>query len=276
MSIPAYDLSRGEEVILPLFVGVTNTGKVLGDFTVLAVQGAVVLDIDDDLSMAIDEVNPSTAPGYYEVTLTPLEAGTIYLSIMLGVTVLEYALLVSPASTVADPALEGDFVVTVDNGVDPIPEATVRVFNAAGTTLVTRGATDSLGEVTFALAAGQYQLRFSKDGIDFQDDNPTNIIVNPNDDVVPILNELVPATGSIGDVIAIQGVAFHENDSEVIFGTEATVAADFVSARLDLIVVTVPAGLTNLAIPLRVQKPDPNNLPLGKLLSNVITFTRIP
>lgn len=264
----------GTELVLPIVEDTVETGHDIDDYTILAISGSIVYD-PADLDPSVTEVNSSTTPGYYELRLTPLAADTLYLKVTRGLATFEFAVQVELNTKVADHAQEGDYLLTIESGVSPVPiqGATVRVFDVAGTTLVTRGTTDSLGRVTFPLPAGMYQVRVNKTGYDFSDISPSNITVMPNSDVSPQLSELVPATGEIGDVIAISGLYFELDSSEVLFGAEETVDPIAVSSDGKTVVVEVPAGLTLTAIPLRVRKPDPNN-PGEYLLSNVLTFTR--
>ncbi len=155
----------------------------------------------------------------------------------------------------------------------PQQGAVVRVFDAAGTAFVTRGVTDAAGEVTFTLPVGNYQIRAFKDGVDFSAINPTTITVTPTAEAAPIIDEVLPTEASIGDVIAIVGRLF-DPTSQVLFGAEATVAADHVNTEGTVILVTVPT-LTGTTFALRVDKPDPANLPSGKLLSNSVTWVRV-
>lgn len=269
----------GIEVEIPVVLG-TTTGLTLSmvDNVRFADGIAVVdlLDFEPDYSATFTEIHTVLLPGVYLLKFTPLRAGELYIKLVEGAhtfeCVVQSSLAVPPF--VADPSLEADYTVTVSVGATAIPGASVRVYNSAGTSLVTQGTTDSLGQVTFALEAGQYQIRIRKDGYDFSAQNPTTITVLPNDNVPPQIDELLPATGSIGDVVAILGKFFSEADSEVVFGTEATVPAEFVSSRGTALTVTVPAGITAVAIPIRVRKPDPDNV--GQyLLSNVKTFVRV-
>ena len=265
----------GQVLTVPIVEDVLETGNTIFDYTILAITDSVMFDQDDDLEVSLVEVNNVSAPGYYELNLTPIAAGLLYLKVSRGLAVFEFAIQVSHAEVVADPSLEGDYEVTVTSGSKPVAGATVRVFDSTGTTLIARGLSNLLGKAEFPLPAGQYQVRINKDGHDFSAISPSLITVFPNDNVTPRIDEILPSSASIGDVIAVKGQFFHEDETYVVFGTEATVAADSISTSLDVVLVEVPAGLTQIAIPLRIRKPDPDNI--GQYLySNVLTLTRIP
>jgi hypothetical protein len=217
----------------------------------------------------VDDIN---APGLYSLELTPDTEGGLFLRFSSGGDDFQYTIAVTPVVT-SDPSLEGEYVLTVDDGVDAVPGAVVRVFDAAGTKFINRGTTDSLGQVVFTLPVGSYQIRAFKDGVDFSAINPTTITVTATESAAPIVNEVLPTSGSIGDVIAIIGRLF-DPTSQVLFGAEDTVAADFVNPNGTVILVTVPT-LTGTVFALRVDKPDPADPPLGKLLSNSVTWTRV-
>lgn len=269
-----FQAAVGVEVEIPVVLG-TITGLTLATLdAVYAADGINIVDLEDDLSATLTEVNASGFPGLYVLRLTTTRAGELFVRMTEGVQTFEFSLQSTLAvpPMVVDPSLEADYTFTVKVGVTPIPDATVRVYDVNGTTLVTRGTTDISGKVKFALAVGQYQVRVNKSGYEFT--NPTAITVLANDNVVPRVDEVLPATGSIGDTIAILGQFFHDTGTEIVFGVEATVAADFVDARREVALVTVPTGLTAVAIPVKVRKPDPDNV--GQYLySNVFTFVRV-
>lgn len=271
-----FQATVGVPVEIPVVLG-TLTGLTLSSIDdIRAADGLTVIDIEDDLDAEWAEVNSTQIPGLYVLTLIPRRVGETFIRITEGAHVVEFTLqsTLSVPPMVADPSLEADYTFTVKVGTTPIPDATVRVYDTNGTTLVTRGVTDIAGKVTFALGVGQYQVRVNKVGYDFTASNPTPITVLANDNVAPQLDEVLPATGSIGDPISLIGNFFSDADTEIVFGAEATVAADFVDARRRVAMVTVPPGLTAVAIPVRVRKPDPAN-PGQYLYSSAYTFVRV-
>jgi hypothetical protein len=275
LSVDVVKATEGVEIKLPLPESIT--GQTLADFAEVLVvnDGLYVANPETDLGLALDEVDSINAPGFYIVRITPDRTGTLYVHLRHSSHDFDYTIQVSESEAVSDPSLEGEFTITVNDGTDPVQGAVVRIFEAGGTLLVTRGTTDALGELTVSLPIGTYQYRVFKDGYDATDVNPTIFVVQPNDDVSPVISELVPDTASIGDVIAVQGGFFADAaDAEVEFGAEATVAADFVSGDRKVLLVTVPT-LTGTIIPIRVSKPDPANLPSGKLYSNTLTLVRV-
>jgi hypothetical protein len=269
------DAVVGKEIWLPL--GEDATGIVIGDFTSvwLMLDGVLVAD-QAPYAIQLVEVDDVGAPGYYFIRITPQAKGTLHLHMVHTAHDFDYTMQVEPVPVPVDPGLEGDYTITVSNGAAVVEGALVRVYDAAGTTFITRGLTDALGQVVFTLPVGTYQTRTSKAGLDFTAVNPTPIIVTANEENAPVLRDLLPTSASIGDWVVIYGSFFADApDTEVIFGTEATVAADAVSPYLDYLLVQVPVGLTAVSIPVQVQKPDPNDLPLGKLISNTLTLVRV-
>jgi hypothetical protein len=270
-----HDQLRGS-VGTPLFIPMPNdnTGIVIGDLLSMevGVNGLYVATPIAALSMVLLEVDAINAPGLYFLRMTPQQEGQYFIHFTHGAHDFEYSIEVARLET-SDASLEGEYVLTVEDGVGAVQGAVVRVFDAAGSSFVTRGTTDSNGEVVFTLPVGNYQIRAFKDGVDFSAINPTTITVTATDSAAPIIYEALPITGSIGDVIAVVGSLF-DPTSQVVFGTEATVAADHVNPSGTVLLVTVPVGLTVTAIPLQVDKPDPANQPLGKLFSNTVTWVR--
>jgi len=270
-----YNAVVGREMEVPLWFGVT-TGLTLATLdSVDAIDGTEIIDFEDDLGASLEEIGG--VPGYYLLTFVPRRSGTLYLNLVDGAVVNEFVVqsVLPVPPMVADPSIESDHTITVQVGGDNVPGATVRVYNEAGTTLLARGLTDSQGQVTFVLEAGAYQTRVSKVGYDFASVNPTDIIVIPNDNIVPRLDEILPSSASIGDTVTLLGQFFDDEESEVMFGAATPEPALFVSPVTRALMVVVPAGLTDLAIPVRVRKPDPEN-PGEYFLSNVVTLTRVP
>jgi len=176
-------------------------------------------------------------------------------------------------ASVRTPGAVGDLNLTIeDMAASPVEGATVRVFDSTGTTLVSQGITDANGEVSFGLPAGTYQVRTRKSGTDFASSNPTVAVVVPNDEVVPQLDGILPTSASLGDRVVLYGRYFGTTSVEVVFGTESPAPVDAVDALGTVAVVDVPATLTGVAIPVKLQKPDPNNLPSGVLQSNTVTM----
>jgi hypothetical protein len=257
-----------------------TTGLLLGDFTLLGVMGAAVLtDPTTDLSLVLDEVDDTGAPGYYELSITPTQTGLLYLRLTRGGDVFEFPVQVlhEGLDLLGEQlyGAEGDCTITVEAGGSAEPGVLVRIFDAAGTKMLARGTTDSAGEVTFGLPVGTYQVRLYKSGVNFTDDNPTTITVSPNTDVSPVLDGIVPTSASIGDRVALHGRFFGTDTVEVLFGAASAVAVDEVNSSGTVAVIDVPAGLTDTVIPVRVQKPDLNDLPDGKLISNSVNMTRV-
>jgi hypothetical protein len=269
-------LTATEDALLELVLPETATGLTAGTLDAVLVinDGVFVADPVTDLGMALVEVDSINAPGIYQLQVTPDRPGILYIRVTEAAVEYEYTIQVSAAELVSDPSLEGEFTITINDGTNPVVGAVVRVFDVGGSLLVTRGTTDALGQVVVSLPVGTYQYRVVKEGFDATAINPTTFIVQANDDVSPVLDEVVPGTASIGDTILLLGNFFADVvDAEVEFGTEATVAAAFVSAERKALLVVVPT-LTGTVIPLRVVKPDPANPPLGKLFSNTLTMIR--
>jgi hypothetical protein len=259
----------GEDLWVPLPLGAA-TGAVVGDLVDLQVasNGARVADPATDLGLVMSEVDSVNQAGLYFFRLQPVEAGTLF--IRFTYATLEYEFTIGVADPdFSDAGLEGDYTVTIDDGTDPVQGASVTLYDAAGTKLIQRGTTDAAGQVTFyGLPIGNYQVRAFKEGVDFSAINPTTITVVASDGAAPIIDEAFPGTISIGDHLVILGRLFDPADTQVLFGSEATVAPVEVNAAGTAILVEVPAGLTNTIIALRVAKAS------GTLLSNIFTVVR--
>jgi hypothetical protein len=261
----------------PLFIPMpdTTTGAVIGDLTSLevGVDGAYVATPIVALAMALLEVDSINAPGLYFLRVTPEQEGQYFIQFTHGAHNFEYSIQVSRLAA-PDATLEGEYTLTVEAPIGtPQQGALVRVFDAAGSAFVTRGTTDANGDVTFTLPIGNYQVRMFKDGVDFSALNPTTITVTATESAAPIVDEVLPITGSTGDTVVLIGKLFDQT-SQVLFGAEDTVVADFVNPSGTVLLVTVPA-LAGTVFALRVDKPDPANPPTGKLLSNSVTWTRV-
>jgi hypothetical protein len=170
------------------------------------------------------------------------------------------------------PGAEGDYTFTVEDASEnPVEGAVVRVYDSEGTGLILRSTTDSSGEITFALPAGDYQVRTNLRGYDFSDINPTEITVTANESNTPVISELVPAEASADDVIAIVGMYFDDDDTEVLFSGSA-VDASSVSEDGKVLTVTVPSG-DDTAVTIKVRKPDPDDS-TSYLTSGTLTLVR--
>ena len=272
-----YKSTVGTSVEIPVvFDGVTGLTLATLD-SVIAFDGLTAVDLADDLSASFVEVDSSEAPGLYLLTLTTLRAGSLYVKMVEGILEpVEFAVQseMPIVLTTTDPSLEGDYTITVSNGATTIPGATVRVYDAGGSVLVTRGISDSLGQITFALPVGTYKVRFNKDGYDFSAVNPTTITVLPNSGTTPRLDEILPATGYIGDPITIIGEFFDSDNTEVVFGAESTVPVSFIDGDQKVGLLMVPSGITAVAVPVKVRKPNPS-LSGQYLYSNIFTFVRL-
>jgi hypothetical protein len=265
--------SVGATLWLP--ISGSTTGSVIGDLAPIeaAVDGQYIATPETALGMSLVEVDSVNAPGLYFLRVIPTQEGQLFIRFTYATVDYEYNIEVSRLES-SDATLEGEYTVTVEAPTGtPQQGAVVRVFDAAGTSFVTRGTTDANGDVTFTLPVGNYQIRAFKDGVDFSAMNPTTITVTATESAAPIIDEVLPVEGSIGDVIAVIGKLFDQT-SQVYFGAEATVAADHVNPEGTVLLVTVPT-LTGTIFALRVDKPDPANLPSGKLLSNSATWVRV-
>jgi hypothetical protein len=260
--------SVGSDVWVPFPEKVA--GLTLGDLDDLEVStnGVAFLDPVAEIGLTLFEVDSVNQPGMYYLRLVPDRAGYLFLRFRHTAHEFEYAISVQDPPF-SDAGLEGDYTVTIDDGVDPVQGAQVTVYDAAGTKLIQRGTTDAAGQVTFyGLPVGNYQVRAFKEGVDFSAINPTTITVVASDSAAPIIDEALPTTVSIGDSMVILGRLFDPADTQVMFGSEATVAPTSVNAAGTAILVEVPAGLTNTVIALRVTKAG------GTLLSNIVTVVR--
>jgi len=169
---------------------------------------------------------------------------------------------------------EGDITLTiVDGSSNPVEGALVRIFDVTGTRLVARAYTDAFGQITAGLPVGTYKVRTYKGGFDFTTQNPTTVSVVPNTDVVPQLDEILPTSASLGDKIVLHGRFFGTDTVKAVFGADPAVDVDAVNADGTVALVTIPLATTGTVVPVRIQKPDPSNPPLGVLQSNPVTLT---
>ena len=254
-----------------------GTGAVIGDFTFTASSNSAYVSVPaTTLQMALNEIDSTNAPGWYELRVIPEAEGVIYLTVAAGsysdVFVIQVDFAGLDLLGERQAAAEGDYVFTAEDASEESVEgATVRVYDSAGTALVTRGTTNSSGKITFALPTGTYQVRTSKSGYDFSDSNPTEITVTANSANDPIISELVPSSASAADTIAIKGIYFDADESEVLFAGSA-VTPTGVSADGTTLTAVVPSG-SDTAVTIKVRKPDPDDS-ASYLTSNSLTLVR--
>lgn len=270
----------GTAVSLPWVTVLTNLDLADLSSLVVVVDGAQVVDPVTDLTLQLVEVDSVGLPGWYTLTFIPATAGLHTIRFVYDTKVYQYTVEVAAVEVheppLADVSLYGETeIIVTDDSAIPIEGVMVSRYSNSGTQLLEVKYTPESGRVLFTgIEAGTYQYRLEKTGYTFTD-SPFTVETLPIAESDPIITELLPTSASIGDRIAIRGQFFDVTDSEVLFGT-TTVAAESVSPDGKVLVVTVPAGLTNLIVPIRVQKPDPNNLPSGKLISESVNLERIP
>tara|TARA_R110002126_G_scaffold43113_2_gene123810 strand:+ start:61 stop:876 length:816 start_codon:yes stop_codon:yes gene_type:complete len=257
----------GETLWIPL--PDDTAALLIGSYTVeVSANGVADLVPVTTLGLALTEVDNVNQVGMYYLSLVPVQAGSLFLKLTRGGFDYEFTVTVAEADF-SDAGLEGDYVVTIDDGTDAVQGAQVTLYDAAGTALVQRATTDALGEVTFySLPVGNYQVRAFKAGVDFTSINPSTITVVASDTAAPVIDEILPATFSIGGYIVILGRLFDPADTMVVFGAEATVAPSSVNAAGTAILVLVPGGLTNTIIAMQVSKAA------NTIFSNVVTAVR--
>jgi len=254
-----------------------GTGLALSDLTVTAMSGSSRLaDPGTTLQLNLSEVDATNLPGWYELRVIPNTPGLIYLTAAAGTYSESFTIQVSHQDLdllgSKQAGYEGDYIFTAKDGSDnAIEGASVRVYDSAGTSIVTRATTNSSGKATFALPVGTYNVRTFKAGYDFTSANPTEITVTANSKNSPVITELVPSSIAAGAVLVIKGTYFHASSSEVMFGSTA-VSATSISDAGDVLTVTVPSG-SDTAVTVKVRKPDPDDSS-EYLTSNSLTLTR--
>jgi hypothetical protein len=268
---------KNRPIRLPLVDPADTTGLVIGDFTIVAASGAAYLATPiADLSLVLDEVDDVNAQGYYELSVTPTVTGLVYIRLERGADTFEYELQVQHEGIDLIGAqlygAEGDYTITVEDAGGVVEGAVVRVLNPLTNELVGRGTSDAAGEVTFGLPVGTYSVRISKDGHDFSAVNPTSVTVSANDEVIPQLDGVLPSSASLGDQVTLYGRFFGTASVEAVFGTETPVAVDSINAAGTVAIATIPMTLTDTIVPVRIQKPDPNDPPDGVLTSDIATL----
>lgn len=224
-------------------------------------------------------VSPLNLPGLYSFSV-PSEAltyadafpGYIFKKVNALPDILEYDIvttLVRPSSLeLAAEGADGDLTLTINDGASPVEASHVRLYNTAGQ-VVSAGYTDASGQIVFGVPAGNYVARVFKSG--YEAAPPVSVVVVENDEVTPQLSGVLPGTATVGSRVAVFGRFFGVSTVEVLFGTLPAVAVTSVNAEGTVALVTVPVGVSGV-VPVRVQKPDPNNLPSGKLVSNPVTL----
>ena len=101
--------------------------------------------------------------------------------------------------------------------------------------------------------------------------NPTEITVTANSANDPIISELVPSSVTAADTIAIKGIYFDADESEVLFAGSA-VDPTGVSDDGTVLTAVVPSG-SDTAVTVKVRKPDPDDSS-SYLTSNSLTLVR--
>ncbi len=267
----------GQQIKLPLYVSDGTTGLTLGTIgSVIVVQdGQYVADPATEIGLTLTEVDAIDAPGLYELVATPTGEDHAVIVIAIAATSehIEFHIrtLAASAELIGHGLLGADGQVTLiatDAGANPLEGVTVRVYTSAGGGLVARGFTDASGEVSFDLPSGSYSVRFSKTGYDFSSYNPTEITVDPYENLTPVISVLLPTALTIGEAGAISGLYFHGDNVKVLVNDEVIDAV--VSADKTLLMFTVPDDAGTATI--KVRKDDPDN-PGGYLTSTGITAT---
>ena len=256
-----------KELRLPLSSSSLSTGRVLVDLSIEAAENGVLLASLASLSFLLTEVDSAELPGVYSLRVVPPTSGSLYLKIDYGAYSQEMHISVShqDLALIGTEVIGsvGDLVVTVEapTGV-AVPEALVRVYDSAGTSLVSTGSTDSVGTVTFGLLAGSYKTRVSKGGYDFSSINPTTVTVVSNDTTTPVISSLLPLTASVGDTVAILGRYFSSSSTVLLGGV--SYAASSVSPDGEVLLVSIPVGITaDVAVKVRKGSLDSNSVTLG-------------
>ena len=267
-----YEAVQFREIRVPLVDPADTTGLVLGSFTVEGVSaGARLATATTSLSMTLAEIDSSNIAGLYEVAITPPDPGLLFVRMTRGADVFEYSLQAQHEAIdvlgLDQAGADGDFTITVDDGTDPIVGATVFIYDSAGTKLLTRGTTDSNGQVTGSLPTGSYKTRSTYDGYESMALTTLTIVANTN--VPPLVDVILPGSAAEADRVAIGG-RFFAADAEVLFGVASPVTPLAVYGQGTLLVAVVPAGLSGV-VAVRVRKPDPDN-PGGYIESNTVTM----
>jgi len=260
------------EVRVPLIDPADTTGLVLGGFTVEGVSaGTRLATATTALGMTLAEIDAVNIAGLYEVAVTPPDPGLLFVRLTRGADVFDYAFQVQHEALdvlgLMQAGADGDFTITVDDGTDPVIGALVLIYDATGTKLLTRGTTDSNGQVLGSLPAGTYKTRATYNGYEAMALTTLTIVANTN--VPPLLDVVLPGSAAEADRVALGG-RFFAADAEVLFGEASPVIPLAVYGEGTLLVAVVPAALSGV-VAVRVRKPDPDN-PGEYLESNTVTM----
>ena len=264
----------GRQLRVPLRDSLGTTGLALEDFTIYAASEASwVADAEATLELILIEVDSENFPGYYELALTPVGEGLLYLSVAGTDT---HHLAVQAAHEGVDlvgtvqAGAEGTYTVTVeDDGGSPVSGATVKIYSSGGTRLVARGTTNAAGQVAFGLPTGSYYVRVYVDGYDCTEVNPTEILVVADPTVDPVVLSAVPESPLAGGSVTLLGTCLGDTlaDVDVLFDGEV-VAASALAEGGTAVVASVPEAAGG-PVSLQVRKPDPSN-PGEYLVSNIV------
>jgi hypothetical protein len=157
------------------------TGLEQADFgVVLLVNGSL-----SSKSVTIEEVNPSTSPGVYEVSFTPDTLGEWYLLVTQATYQKTgwkdiYQVFTADIDDVYERVGDGSNQVTItvqdQDTSNPVIGALVEVYNESLTARVAFGETNASGVKVFWLNDGNYKVTVKKFGY-YMFDNPFDLVV---------------------------------------------------------------------------------------------------
>ena len=184
-----------------------NSSALIADLTVSSFTLTAVVNgaaaTASNISLATTQVSST----HYIASMSFSSLGNHYVKLVystfnieIHVEVVEESL---PFLTGRLAAAEAEYVLTVDDGTNPVQGALVRVLNNAETKLLGRFISDVNGQVTLSLPAASYKARISKDGYTFT--NPQSFTVVAGASQAPEIVEIFPTTIAAGGSFVIRG-----------------------------------------------------------------------
>ena len=247
------------------------TGLTAASFTVTAfINTTAVSNAVTELSFGTSEITTT----HYLATVTYQKTGTHYLKIVYGAYSVEYMIHVVKDTigflSGRESGAEGEYVFTVtDSSSNAVEGAVVRVMDSAGTKLLMRLTTNSLGKVTFSLAIGTYKLYTTKSGYDFSSVSPSTITVVASNTLAPVVSEFLPTSPAESGTLAVSGLHFNSTTTALIDGTATTPTS--ISSAGGLLLLTMPSSLgATTTVQLRNLDPSDNT---SYLLSTPYTLS---
>lgn len=226
--------------IVHLNSSVLVTGLVTAGFTLSAVVGGIAASVAD-ISLSTTEVSAT----HYTASMSFSKLGNHYIKLAYSTFSLEIHVEVIEESlsflTGRLAAAEAEYVLTVDDGTNPVQGALVRVLNSAETKLLGRFTSDVDGQVTLSLPAASYKARISKDGYTFSNPQSFTVVAGSTQD--PEIIEVFPTTLSAGGSFVIRARNL-TSVTKISLNSATAVAPTSMSTSSGLIIHSIASDAT--------------------------------